>query len=108
MNRRPRVTPEPVNNTDDWWDDADAFWVENPPENKIEYRIMRAQKVTTTGSPGFVIQWKLWKVYDKKTDRDSAIEKLAKDNPKWKLKIDEGNPYLERVGSPIPKEGINK
>jgi hypothetical protein len=97
-----------VDKTDNWWDPAPAFWLENPPKDKMEYRIMRSQKTVTEGSPGFTIQWKPWQVFDTAAARDAALVKLNKEHPMWRLKATQGNPYLERLGGPLPAPGINK
>lgn len=97
--------------TDDWWDPAPAVWYGPEPMNKTEYRIMRASKVPTYGSPGFLIQWKVYQTFSTKTTRDTALTSLNKAHPKWRLKAAEGNPYLEALGyggTSLPKEGINK
>jgi hypothetical protein len=96
-----------VDNTDDWWDDKPAFWSGVPPQNKMEYRILRAKKESTFGSPGFTVQWVVFAVYDTKRKRDSALSALTKAHPKWRLKASQGNPYLEALGFPMPTEGIN-
>jgi hypothetical protein len=97
----------PADNTDDWWNSASPIWLETPPTDKMEYRIMRAQKTATTGSPGFVIQWKVWQTFSTLAARDTAIKALVKAHPKWRLKATQGNPYLERLGGTLPVSGIN-
>lgn len=99
-----------VNHTDDWWSPTEPFWFEDPPQNKIEYRIMRAKKVVSDSSPGFTIQWVKYKTFSTSRARDNELSKLNKENPKWRLKATQGNPYLERLGFPngLPAEGINK
>lgn len=96
-----------VDYTDDWWDEKEAFWVESPPKDKLEYRIYRAQKLPTFGSPGFIVQWRIYQVFDSEKERDAALRNINRDHPSWRLKAGEGNPYLERLGINIPEKGIN-
>ena len=99
-----------VDQTDDWWDPAPAFWSTTPPLDKVEYRILRAEKKPVSGSPGFLVQWKIYQTFTSKTTRDAALTKMNKDHPKWRLKASEGNPYIERLGygGPLPVSGITK
>jgi hypothetical protein len=100
-----------VDNTDPWWDATPPIWFETPPKNETEYRILRASKTPCTGSPGFIVQWKIYSTYSTSRTRDTALTKLNKDHPKWRLKASSGNPYLEKLGfggQALPLEGINK
>ena len=107
FNPSPKAPPVPVDNTDDWWTSKQATWIEAPPIDRQEYRIMRAKKTNVEGAPGFIVQWHVWARYSTKSGRDAELAKLSKAHPKWRLKAAEGNPYYERLGYVMPKEGIN-
>lgn len=85
--------------TDDWMNPhMNMCWEPLKPDNKMVYTIQRARRITTFGTPGFIIEWKEWASFDSKVERDKELKKLMKKHPTWRLKARDYNPYLASIG----------
>lgn len=72
-------------------------WSPKPPENKIEYRILREKKTICFGDPGYITEWQVYEKFDSGPERDARFYELQTEHPMWHLQTSEANPYFEQL-----------